>query len=281
MPLPWIGGKNRISGFILPHIPKNIEVLTESFGGMAWVFLKSDLNEFKNLKKYVYNDLNKLNVNLFNCLKENYQELYKLIKDIPSQNKKMFDEFQKEIFDDNFIIDLSKPNYDIAIKYSYVVSQVFSGGNPSKSNFIDLKGKYKSKFDSFKNKLTDQKFIDHFNRITNVENLDFEELIKKYDGDNTCHYCDPPYVLDGQNKKKGGEQYYCNHDFTIETHERLAKTLHNVKGKFALSYYYFPQLEEWFPKDKYHWEQKEFAKAASAKKGKEQNKGTELLIMNY
>jgi hypothetical protein len=54
-----------------------------------------------------------------------------------------------------------------------------------------------------------------------------------------------------------------------------------MKGKFSLSYYDFPQLSEWFPKDEYKWESKEFAKAAMAKAGKAQTKGTELLIMNY
>ena len=54
-----------------------------------------------------------------------------------------------------------------------------------------------------------------------------------------------------------------------------------MKGKWSLSYYDFPQLSEWFPKDEYVWEQKDFAKAAAAKKGVKQNKGTELLIMNY
>jgi hypothetical protein len=43
----------------------------------------------------------------------------------------------------------------------------------------------------------------------------------------------------------------------------------------------FDKLEEWFPKDKYRWESKEFAKAAGAKKGGKQSMGEELLIMNY
>jgi hypothetical protein len=40
-------------------------------------------------------------------------------------------------------------------------------------------------------------------------------------------------------------------------------------------------LHEWFPETEYKWEKKEFAKAAAAKKGKSQNMGEELLIMNY
>ena len=54
-----------------------------------------------------------------------------------------------------------------------------------------------------------------------------------------------------------------------------------MKGKFSLSYYDFPLLSEWFPKDEYRGESKQFAKAAAAKKGTKQNMGEEILIMNY
>jgi hypothetical protein len=57
--------------------------------------------------------------------------------------------------------------------------------------------------------------------------------------------------------------------------------LKGIEGKFSLSYYDFQLLNEWFPKEEYKWEKKEFAKAAAAKKGKTQNMGEELLIMNY
>jgi len=61
----------------------------------------------------------------------------------------------------------------------------------------------------------------------------------------------------------------------------LANTLKRIDGKFGMSYYDFELLHSWFPKDQYRWEKKEFAKAAAAKKGKIQNMGEEILIMNY
>ena len=54
-----------------------------------------------------------------------------------------------------------------------------------------------------------------------------------------------------------------------------------MQCKFSLSYYDFPLLSEWFPINEFTWEMKQFAKAAAAKKGKTQNMGEELLIMNY
>ena len=268
----YIGGKSKISKWIRNYVPNNIETYVEPFSGMYWVFFNIDLENYKNLKTIVYNDFNPLNVNVFNCVR-NYKEFYEIIKDYKSQDSSLFYSFQKEIFDPNYRLDLSIPDYHAASKYIYVLSQVFSGTNPEKSKFIDLKGKYKSKFDSFKDKLVNPKWQSYFSKITNVENMDFEEVIKKYDSELTYFYCDPPYYLT--------EKYYANHDFGIETHERLANCLTSINGKFSLSYYDFDQLSIWFPKDEYTWKEKQFSKAAMAKAGKAQTKATEILIMNY
>lgn len=270
--ISYIGGKSRISSFIIPFIPKDTETYVESFGGMYWVFFKMKLSDYPNLKKIVYNDFNPLNVNLINCVR-NYKEFYDIIKDYKSQDYKLFYSFQKELFDPNFKLNLKKPDYHTASKYAYLLTQVFSGTNCEKAKFIDLKGKYKSKFDSFKNKLQIPGWQEHFDKITITENLDFEDIFKKYDSEKTYFYCDPPYYLT--------EKYYANHDFGLESHKRLSKCLKSLKGKFGLSYYYFKDLEKWFPKNKYTWEYKEFYKPSMATKGKAQNKAIELLIMNY
>ena len=122
-------------------------------------------------------------------------------------------------------------------------------------------------------KLKNPKYREHFDKITFVENMDFQKVVEKYDSPTTYFYMDPPYWKT--------ENYYSNHDFDRQDHERLANVLHGVKGKFSLSYYDFELLHEWFPEDQYTWVKKEFAKAASAKKGEKQNMGEELLIMNY
>ena len=272
MALSYIGGKSRIGTWIRSYIPNDIETYVEPFSGMFWVFFRLELPNYPHLKNVIYNDFNPLNVNLFNCIK-NYTEFYQVIKDYKSQNKELFEKFQDEIFNPEFVVDLSKPDYDTAAKYAYILSQVWSGTNPEKGKFIDLKGKYRSKFDSFKSKLVDKKWQKYFDKITICESMDFEEVIKKYDSPKTYFYCDPPYFKT--------ENYYANHEFGITTHQRLADTLKSINGKFSLSYYYFENLDEWFPKDEYIWQSKEFSKAAMAKSGKSQTKGVELLIMNY
>jgi DNA adenine methylase len=278
--LSYIGGKSKIGKWIVPYYPKDMEVYLETFGGMFWCFFNMDLKLYPNLNKVVYNDFNPLNYNLFKCV-QNPSELLRAINSIdcqkqgtditPSIYKEQFISFQAEIFNEGFSVNPG--DYEVAAKYVYILTQVFSGSKPETSSFIDLKGKYKSKYLTFRDKLSKPDWVEHFLKITDVENMDFSDVINKYDSESTYIYLDPPYWKT--------ENYYSNHDFDRQDHERLANTLHQVKGKFSLSYYDFPLLSEWFPKDKYTWEMKQFAKAASAKKGEKQNMGEELLIMNY
>jgi DNA adenine methylase len=122
-------------------------------------------------------------------------------------------------------------------------------------------------------KLKHKVYREHFDKITFVENEDFQLVVEKYDSPTSYFYMDPPYFKT--------ENYYSNHDFDTSDHERLSICLKKIQGKFGLSYYDFPKLNEWFPKDVYRWESKNFKKAAAAKKDGTQNEGTELLIMNY
>jgi DNA adenine methylase len=278
--LSYIGGKSKIGKWITPYYPTDMETYVETFGGMFWCFYNMDLEKYPNLKTVVYNDFNPLNYNLFKCL-ENPTELLKAVNSIPCQEKGidrtpelhkiLFGNFQQSLFSGELVI--KSPDYMMAAQYAYILTQVFSGSKPESSSFIDLKGKYKSKYLTFRDKLANPKWVEKFLKITNVENLDFDTVIQKYDSESTYFYLDPPYWKT--------ENYYSNHDFDRVDHERLAKTLHQVKGKFSLSYYEFDLLHEWFPQPQYRWESKEFAKAAAATKGKTQNKATELLILNY
>jgi DNA adenine methylase len=278
--LSYIGGKSKIGKWIVPFYSQEMETYVETFGGMFWCFFNMDLERYPNLKKVVYNDFNPLNYNLFRCV-QNPTELQRALDSIPVQQvgtpvtdisyRNRFVEYQTELFSSGFTINY--PDYEVAAKYAYVLTQVFSGSKPETSSFIDLKGKYRSKYLSFRDKLSKPAWIAHFDKITHVENMDFADVITKYDSKSTYVYLDPPYWKT--------ENYYNNHDFDRNDHERLANTIKGMEGKFSLSYYDFPLLHEWFPEDEYRWERKLFAKAAAAKKNTKQNMGEELLILNY
>ena len=296
----YIGGKSRIGKWIKDFIPNNIEMYCEPFSGAFWVFFNMELMKYTNLKEIIYNDINYANANLFNCLRhpifiDHLMKEECQIKDVnrigQSSSKifgEKFAEYQKTAFEIINVYDELHPDYRLAVEYAYVITQTFSGSKSQTSKFVDLKYKYRCKFDSFRDRVRgvgradNKKYPEHFNKITHVHNLDFEKVIEMYDNEKAYFYCDPPYVLSETISKAGGELYYSNHTFELKDHKRLANCLKNIKGKFSLSYYYFPELEIWFPKDKFHWEQKDFTKpSSSTKTGQKQTVGTELLIMNY
>jgi len=279
--ISYMGGKSIISKFIIKYIPKDIQTYVEPFGGMFWNFFKMDLSEFPNLRTVVYNDFNKLNSNLFKCTKQ-YDKLWDEIDkysfqemgvDItPPEHKELFNTSKKEIFSPNLTIKDSG-DFEIAVKYIIVLCQLFSGSRPEIGGFVDLKGKYKSKVLTFKDKLKKPAFRKQIDNITFVENNDFSYIINKYDDPFTFFYVDPPYY--------NLEDYYSKHDFGRPDHLRLSNELKDTEGRWALSYYYFTDLEIWFPKDEYRWATKEFSRLSSATKGKSQTKAEEILIMNY
>ena len=69
--------------------------------------------------------------------------------------------------------------------------------------------------------------------------------------------------------------------FGRASHERLAELLRNSKSKWALSYYHYDELEEWFPKNEFKWVEKDFFRSSASFSKNKDVKGSELLIMNY
>ena len=160
-----------------------------------------------------------------------------------------------------------------AVQYVFLLTNCFSGASAVDATFTDDSKKNSSKFESFHKKLSSERFVPKLKKISCCDNMSFEEVIEKYDSPTTYFYCDPPYW--------NTEDYYSLHGFGRDEHFRLKEILHDVQGKFSLSYYDFPQLREWYPTDNYVWEKKKFVKPSGARGGEEQSIGEEVLIMNY
>ena len=162
--ISWIGGKSTISKWIIPFIPKDIKTYCEPFSGAYWVFLKMDLKEYPNLNTIVYNDFNDYLVNFFMCCQDHIH-FHEFVSKYKSQDKDLFYEFQNDLYKVKSPYEM--PNFENAVKFAYLCTQVWSGLNSETNKFIDLKGKYKSKFDTFKDKLLNKKFTYNLDRITN------------------------------------------------------------------------------------------------------------------
>lgn len=301
----YFGGKSSstFKELINSKIPKNgIKTYLEPFSGSFATYMDDDSLKFDTV---IYNDKNRHQVNLYKCCTEpetfvRYLERLKetLLKTEETDPLKKWD-FYKSIYHKYTKNDfLDNMNFEIgdfkkAAIYAFLITSSFSSVYPRGGGFSGYKkDKDKLKLDVLIDKLKKNKYTNKLKSITEFHNIDFEELIRKYDSEDTYLYLDPPYAR--FNEEKGEDDakrlfwYGADTDgvFGPASHRRLLELLKTTKCRWSLSYYYFPLLEELLPKDKFIWTEKEVFRS-SAQGGNnsdlksEQAKGVELLIMNY
>ena len=240
--IPYLGEKSKFSNFIIPNIPTNISTYVEPFGGMMGIFFSLNLSSFNNVK-FIYNDSNWLNYNLFKQLQS-----LDFITEIEYLSPTQEDYLKAK----NGLSSNSWTEKESAINWLIILCCSDSKYEISSSSY-----KGNNELEIFQMKLKFGK--DRISKLSNIHNLDYEDIIQRYDSESTFFYLDPPY--------KNREHYYINHNFTNESHYELSQILKNIKGKFALSYYYFPEIDDWY-------------KECNIIKNKTLM-GTEFLIMNF
>jgi len=241
MLIPYLGNKEKFSSFITPNIPKDISTYVEPFGGAMGVFFSLDFSKFRDVK-FIYNDINHLNYNLFYLLK-NDRRFIEIVNGI-KVDKERYQKALKEIFTET-------DRMTFAINWLIVLTC----SAPNEIGKDSWRGD--TEFEVFKLKW--KAYEPHLNKISEILNLDYKQLINEYDSKDTFFYLDPPYM--------GKEKYYINHDFDENSHYELSSILNRIKGRFALSYYYFDGIEELYPNCRFE--------------SKKTIMGTEWLIMNY
>jgi len=276
---PYIGGKAHHVKWMDPLFPSQFSTFVEVFGGAGWVSVKSPKVVQATTK--VYNDFNPLLANVYECLRTDPQAVLVLMNNTPKSDLILYKQYQKDLFGKDISIPILG-DIDLCVKYLYLQTQVFAGTPLSTTNvpyFAETKanGKYPSKYDTLKKKFNNPEIVNRLKAITNVEQMDCIDLIKKYDSPDTFFYVDPPYY---------NMEFYYSKDFPKEKHKELADTLSNIEGKFALSYYDFDDLKIFYPKNKFNWHRQSVYRSAATRSGNNANyskksKGTEILIMNY
>jgi site-specific DNA-adenine methylase len=303
--ISYFGGKSSsaFQELINTKIPKTgIKTYLEPFSGSMGTYMDDDNLKFDVV---IYNDKNRHQVNLYKCASEpetflKYLERLKetLLKTDETDPLKKWD-FYKKIYKkyqkNNFLDDM---NFEIgdfgkAAIYAFLITSAHNSVYPRGAGFNGYKkDKDRLKLEVLIDKLKKNKYTPKLKSITDFLNIDFEELINRYDAEDTYLYLDPPYARFNEDKGEDDAKrlfWYGADDegvFGPASHRRLLDLIKKSKSRWSLSYYYFPLLEELLPKDKYVWTEKEVFRS-SAQGGnnsdtkKEQAKGVELLIMNY
>jgi site-specific DNA-adenine methylase len=302
--ISYFGGKSSsaFQELINTKIPKTgIKTYLEPFSGSMGTYMDDDSLKFDTV---IYNDKNRHQVNLYKCASEpetfvKYLERLKetLLKTDETDPLKKWDfykaiykKYQKNDFLDN--MDFEIGDFKKAAIYAFLITSAHNSVYPRGAGFNGYKkDKDRLKLEVLIDKLKKNKYTQKLKSIKEFLNIDFEELITKYDSEDTYIYLDPPYFRPDENGEDDAKRLFWygsdkNGIFGPASHRRLLELLKGTKSRWSLSYYYFPLLEELLPRDKYRWTEKEVFRSSAhggnnSELKKEMAKGTELLIMNY
>lgn len=206
----WIGGKRLLRKTIAELIPCDIKSYIEVFGGGAWVLFFKE--KWANLE--VYNDLDNNLYNLFTIVKYHAEAFEKEYQFMINSHKGFQDMLEFKPLTD--IQRAAKFFFLLQRSYGAKMAQFAYGRNgnsgcaKSQNNIIERIRVISSRLDK-----------------VYIENLDFENLIKRYDHKDALFYLDPPYT------KGEGYKIVRTKDFE---HERLFNCIKNIKGRWLLSY---------------------------------------------
>lgn len=255
--VPYIGGKSKIADWIISYFPPH-RIYVEVFGGSGAVLLRKRRSE-----REVYNDIWDDIVCLFKTIRDRGDELKQYLRKTPF-SRTVFEEYVEKLASRSYESDMEQ-----ATCVFYILRAGFSGERFSKT-FITQAGREIT----YKNVTNNLGLI--VNRLQGVviENMDFRELITKYDSPDTFFYCDSPYIDTTQD-------FYEEFTFKDEDHEDLSRLLNNIEGKVIVSYYPHPKLEEWYPNRDWKRESSKQLKHMTQTRKLKKPESTELLIMNF
>jgi DNA adenine methylase len=203
---PYAGGKFHLIK-IVEQVYKNSNktAFIDVFGGSGKVLMNMES------KVKVYNDIDNSLVNIFETLRNN-PGLLKDKFEYALNSRRLFNECKIE----------GNDNAENAFRklYSYLMS--FAGKGKYYGYSVKSKGNriinIKENIDSIYNEV----------KYWTIENIDYKELIKKYDSQGSFFYLDPPYY-----KIK-----YYRYNFNDSDFHELKDILGKIKGKYLMNINY-------------------------------------------
>ncbi len=253
-PISYYGGKQQLLPTILPLIPDHDTYTEAFFGGGAVFWGKAPA------RCEVINDVNGNVVNFYRVLKTKYHELKAAI-DGTLHSKEVY-KHATAIYAMPWLFD------DVTRAWAFwnATQQAFHHCIYAGWTF-DKEGK---RTKTLMNRIDGLMpvYADRLKTVM-IEQNDATLIIERWDNDRAFHYVDPPYLNADQGHYGG---------YTEVHFERLLNVLSMVKGKFLLSTYPHPVLDEFVKRN--GWHQREVVMHLSAAKTTGKKK-VEVLTGNY
>jgi DNA adenine methylase len=227
----WYGGKYSHLNWLLSCLPIT-EHYCEPFGGSAAVLLNKEPSPIET-----YNDIDGELVNFFKVLRDQKDELIEAIGLTPFSRK----EFEVAISGDTANISELERARRFFVRARQVrtgLAQKASNGRwahcrlTSRAGMAGAVSRWLGSVEAL------PEIAQRLLRVQ-IENDDAINIIQRYDSEITLFYCDPPYP----HMSRGDSNAY-EYEMTDDEHRELAKVLHNVKGKVALSSYHCDIMDE-------------------------------------
>jgi DNA adenine methylase len=204
----YVGGKSRLAAQLIPLFPAH-RTYVEPFAGMARVlFAKSPS------RTEVLNDLNQEVVNYLRICQLHHGELRRYLRFCVA-SRRMFELYRRQ--DPTTLTDIQR-----AARFFYMQSTGFAGRVIGTAYGINrnprtlLGGLPLSRL-----LYRTARRLEH----VQLECRPYEQILRRFDREDTFFYCDPPYV--------GRRTYPTN--FKESDYDELAKRLSRVKARFLLS----------------------------------------------
>ena len=260
--ITYYGGKGYSWRRIIPHFPPH-RTYAEPFGGAANVLLNKPPSAVE-----VYNDIDSNVVTIFRALRDSPDELRRALELTPYSRE----EYVRCLGPLDGLDDVE--TYEgWKLRYRQVFGGLGQTATPGRWSYSVAKSsrgmagevsKWLSTIDAVLPAV-----VERFRRVQ-IENLPWQEIIRRYDTPETLFYCDPPYMLSTRNSH--GEYAY---EMTLEEHRELAEVLNGVKGHVVLSGYASPEYDEWYR----GWKRVEFDATLFARQDRQRSrdKRTEVL----
>lgn len=209
---PWLGGKSKLAKTIIERIERfSHHTYVEPFAGMGRVFLRRSYRP----KCEVMNDLNGEITNLFRILQRHYPQFMDMLK-FQVTSRREFERLRQQ--DPSTLTDLER-----AARFIYLQRLGFGG---KIDGVFGVATGRSARFDISRIGTLLEAAHERLAGVT-LENLEWQNVVARYDSAGTLFYLDPPYF--------GGENDYGKGMFCRDSYNDMAEVLDRLKGEFVLS----------------------------------------------
>jgi len=249
-PLAYIGGKSKLSDTIIKMIPEH-QAYCEAFCGAAWVFFRKDPSKYETI-----NDLDSDLVCFYRVLQNHPEEFLRQFKWLLS-SREWFEDWKRQQAAGG-LTDIQR-----AARYYYLQRHSFAGRVRARTFGTGPMRRPRVNLLRMEEELSEV----HLRIATvTIENLPWQEFVRRYDRPQTFFYLDPPYY----------KAPYYEHNLELEDYKEMAEILAALKAKFILSINDLPEMRAVFE----GFNIKPVELKYSVSKGK-QTEAKELLINNF